>query len=319
MIRPLIPRDHGEILAVINDAAQAYRGVIPEDRWQDPYFSEGDLSKALSEGVAFFGVEECAQLLGVMGIQESGDLALIRHAYVRTAFRGGGVGSCLLAHLTSTEPRPVLVGTWAAATWAISFYRKHGFKQVSAEEKDHLLKKHWDIPERQVETSVVLADSRWLKASLDSLAIAAAQPEEATRLLQIQRTAFQQEAETNGVRCLPPLAQDLEGFLRETASHTYLVARLGDRPLGLVRGRMEGDTCHVGRLAVMPDYQGRGIGRRLLTALEARFAKASRFELFTGAKSAKNVALYTLLGYRPLRTEAGEPDLLYMQKLRTHA
>jgi GNAT superfamily N-acetyltransferase len=314
MIRPLVQNDQREILGIINDAAQAYRGVIPDDCWHEPYFSDRDLAQARDEGIAFVGLEQDGRLSGVMGIQKRGDVALIRHAYVRTAVRGRGLGSRLLAHLTATEPLPILVGTWAAATWAIRFYGKHGFKLVSLEEKDLLLTTYWNVPPRQVETSVVLADSRWIKRSLENLAICVAKSEDAAALLQIQKAAFEREAVDNGVHCIPPLVQDLDGFLRDMGDHRYLVAKLGDRPVGLVRGRMAGDTCHVGRLATLPEYQGRGIGKRLLAEVEAGFPQARRFELFTGAKSFGNIALYSRLGYRRLRTEAGDPELLYMQK-----
>jgi ribosomal protein S18 acetylase RimI-like enzyme len=314
MIRALTVDDHPELLAVIQDAAQAYHGVIPADCCHDPYFSEHRLAQALAEGVVFFGLDHDGQLAGVMGIQDCGDVALIRHAYVRTEMRGRGIGSSLLAHLTAGEPRPILIGTWAAATWAIAFYRKHGYRLVSSEEKDRLLRRYWDIPERQVETSVVLADARWLRASVQTAVMAVAREEDAATLLGVQKAAFEREAAANGVACLPPLSQDLDGFVRDMGTHTYFSAELEGRLVGLVRGRLDGETCHVGRLAVLPAYQGRGLGRRLLATLEAHFPTARRFELFTGAKSTGNIRLYTLLGYRPLQTVAGEPDLVFMEK-----
>ena len=159
MIRPLTPQDHPALLEIINDAAGAYKGVIPEDRWHEPYFSPADLAQALGEGVEFHGLEAAGALQGVMGVQDRGDVALIRHAYVRTALRGRGVGGQLLTWLTARQTRPVLIGTWAAADWAIRFYQKHGFKLVDGEAKDALLRKYWNIPQRQVETSVVLTNS----------------------------------------------------------------------------------------------------------------------------------------------------------------
>ena len=132
---------------------------------------------------------------------------------------------------------------------------------------------------------MVLADSRWIKRSLENLAIGVAKSEDAAALLQIQKAAFEREAVDNGVRCIPPLVQDLDGILRDMADHRYLVAKLRDRPVGLVRGRMVGDTCHVGRLATLPEYQGRGIGKRLLAELETGFPQARRFELFTGRRA----------------------------------
>lgn len=158
MIRPCDDRDFEAIYAIINDAAGAYRGVIPEDRWHEPYMSKDDLQHEIQSGVRFWGYEENGELVGVMGIQDVQDVTLIRHAYVRTADRNRGIGGQLLSELRKLTTRPVLVGTWAAAVWAIRFYERHGFRLVSQEEKDRLLKRYWSIPERQVETSVVLAE-----------------------------------------------------------------------------------------------------------------------------------------------------------------
>lgn len=148
------------ILAIVNDAAEAYRGVIPDDCFHDPYMTADELGRELAAGVRFFGLAEDGELLGVMGLQDVGDVTLIRHAYVRTVAQRGGVGGRLLEHLLALTDRPVLVGTWAAAHWAVAFYEKHGFVQVTPQAKDLGLRKYWDISERQVETSVVLADER---------------------------------------------------------------------------------------------------------------------------------------------------------------
>jgi GNAT superfamily N-acetyltransferase len=161
MIRICDPRDFDQIYAIINDGAQAYRGVIPEDRWTDPYMSREKLRHEIEDGVAFWGDEDAGALAGVMGLQDVQDVTLIRHAYVRTASRNQGIGGRLLSHLRTITSRPVLIGTWADAVWAISFYQKHGFRVVEPDEKNRLLKKYWKIPERQVETSVVLADAGW--------------------------------------------------------------------------------------------------------------------------------------------------------------
>ena len=142
---------------IINDAASAYRGVIPVDRWHEPYMPREELECELADGVRFWGADEDGHLLGVMGIQDKGEVCLIRHAYVRTAVRQGGIGTELLHYLERLTDRPILIGTWAAADWAIRFYRKNGYVQVSPEEKTRLLRRYWNIPERQVETSVVLA------------------------------------------------------------------------------------------------------------------------------------------------------------------
>jgi GNAT superfamily N-acetyltransferase len=167
MIRSCTPTDFETILAIINDAAQAYRGVIPADRWHDPYFPHEELAQALAAGVVFWGYEENGELLGVMGIQPVQDVTLIRHAYVRTTRRGGGIGGRLLEFLRTQTERPILIGTWAAAEWAIRFYEKYGFRRVTPEEKDRLLTRYWTIPARQVETSVVLADARWRGDEMD--------------------------------------------------------------------------------------------------------------------------------------------------------
>jgi GNAT superfamily N-acetyltransferase len=164
MIRPCEDTEFDTIYEIINDAAQAYRGMIPADRWQEPYMPREELRHALDEGIAFWGYEEDGELIGVMGIQPVQDVTLIRHAYVRTARRNQGIGGRLLSHLREQTDRPILIGTWADAVWAIRFYEKHGFRLVSPEEKARLLRRYWSIPERQVETSVVLADQTWFDA-----------------------------------------------------------------------------------------------------------------------------------------------------------
>ena len=161
MIRQCREADFEAMCEIINDAAQAYRGVIPADRWQEPYMPAGHLRQEIADGVEFWGCEENGGLVGVMGIQEVQDVTPIRHAYVRTAQRGRGVGGRLLSELLRRTGRPALVGTWRAAGWAVRFYEKHGFRLVTTQQKDQLLRRYWKIPERQVETSVVLADRTW--------------------------------------------------------------------------------------------------------------------------------------------------------------
>jgi molybdopterin-guanine dinucleotide biosynthesis protein MobB len=161
MIR-LCKTDEFEIMwEIVNDAAKVYRRVIPADRWKEPYMPREELQHEIDDGVVFWGYEEDGKLIGLMGIQPVQDVTLIRHAYVLTARKNQGIGSTLLASLREKTLHPVLVGTWAAAFWAVRFYEKHGFRLVTPEEKDRLLKKYWSIPERQVETSVVLADRNW--------------------------------------------------------------------------------------------------------------------------------------------------------------
>lgn len=157
-IRPLRADELDAALAIINDAAEAYRGVIPPDRWHDPYFSAAYLGSEIEAGVRFFGYEADGELLGVMGVQDVDDVTLIRHAYVSPRAQRSGIGGRLLRSLLAKTHRPVLIGTWADASWAIAFYERHGFALVSPAEKTRLLKRYWNIPERQVETSVVLAE-----------------------------------------------------------------------------------------------------------------------------------------------------------------
>ena len=148
------------ILAIVNVAAEAYRGVIPADRWHEPYMPASELDREIAAGVEFWGYENDGELLGIMGIQAVRDVDLIRHAYVLPASQGRGVGRALLEHFARSSERPMLVGTWAAAEWAIRFYRRNGFEPVSREQTAELLRTYWSIPERQIETSVVLRQRR---------------------------------------------------------------------------------------------------------------------------------------------------------------
>jgi GNAT superfamily N-acetyltransferase len=157
-IRPCRDDERADILAIVNAAAEAYRGVIPPDRWHEPYMGPTELDREIAAGVVFWGYESGGDLIGVMGTQPVGDVDLIRHAYVLPGNQGRGIGGRLLAHLRALTERRMLVGTWADAEWAIRFYARHGFAQVTPERKCELLKTYWTIPERQIETSVVLAD-----------------------------------------------------------------------------------------------------------------------------------------------------------------
>lgn len=156
-IRPCRDDDRAAILAIVNSAAEAYRGVIPADRWHEPYMPREELDSEIAAGVVFWGYEEDGRLVGVMGIQSVQDADLIRHAYILPSSQRRGIGGALLGHLRQLSPRRILIGTWEAADWAIRFYTRHGFELVAPERKAILLKTYWDVPDRQIEVSVVLA------------------------------------------------------------------------------------------------------------------------------------------------------------------
>jgi uncharacterized repeat protein (TIGR03833 family) len=162
-IRHCSQQDFEMIYSIINEAAQVYKGVIPEDCWKVPYMSKNELKHEIDAGVVFWGVEVDSRLIGVMGIQHVQDVTLIRHAYVRLQRQHRGIGKKLLLELCKKSDRPILIGTWADAAWAIRFYENRGFKRVSEQEKNRLLEKYWSVPQRQVATSVVLADRKWFE------------------------------------------------------------------------------------------------------------------------------------------------------------
>lgn len=159
MIRVCGQEDFEEIWAIVNDGAKAYKGVIPQDCFHQPYMSKQELQKEIAAGVAFWGFEEDGALLGVMGIQSVQEVMLIRHAYVRSASQKRGIGAQLLSHLRRLTDKPVLIGTWGDAEWAIRFYRKHGFELVPLSQKDQLLQQYWTVSARQRQVSVVLAET----------------------------------------------------------------------------------------------------------------------------------------------------------------
>jgi GNAT superfamily N-acetyltransferase len=163
MIRRCAHHDLELIWDIINDGAQAYKGVIPKDCWKEPYMSRTELQHEINAGIMFWGYEAVEALVGVMGIQQVQDVTLIRHAYVRTTSQKRGIGASLLSHLRELSPGPLLIGTWADADWAIRFYERNGFRMLPPEVKDRLLAKYWTISKRQAETSVVLADARWIE------------------------------------------------------------------------------------------------------------------------------------------------------------
>jgi N-acetylglutamate synthase-like GNAT family acetyltransferase len=156
-IRRSVGADFTAILAIINDAALAYRGVIPADRWHEPYMSAAALEREIEDGVEFWLAEHDGVVAGVIGIQDKGDVALVRHAYVASTAQRRGVGSKLLRHVETLVDKPILIGTWAAASWAIDFYRRNGFDVIDGDDKDRLLRTYWSIPPRQIETSIVLS------------------------------------------------------------------------------------------------------------------------------------------------------------------
>lgn len=168
MIHQCIDSDFEAIYTIINIAAQVYKGIIPADRWKEPYMPRSEIQNEIEKGVIFWGYYADCELAGVMGIQDVQDVTLVRHAYVYPANQGQGIGSSLLSKLCNKTALPILVGTWSDAVWAIRFYEKHGFRLVSPKLKDRLLRKYWSIPKRQIETSVVLADQNWFDIQGDS-------------------------------------------------------------------------------------------------------------------------------------------------------
>jgi len=165
MIRKCTKDDLTTMYAIINDTAQAYKGVIPDDCWHDPYMPLDELKQEIEDGVVFWGIEEEGNLVGVMGIQDRGNVTLIRHSYVRTNRQNNGIGTQLLQHLEGMIKEPILIGTWADATLAIRFYERNGYYLLSRSESERLLQQYWNIPERQVVTSVVLANPTWRAAN----------------------------------------------------------------------------------------------------------------------------------------------------------
>lgn len=163
MIRACNDQDFEAVWSIINEGAEAYKGIVPADCLSEPYMPSEELTRETEAGIKFWGYEKEGALVGVMGIQRVQDVTLIRHAYVRSASQKQGIGKLLLAHLLEMVEGTVLIGTWADAVWAVRFYEKNGFQLVSPEDKNWLLKKYWTVSERQIQTSVVLANSEWHK------------------------------------------------------------------------------------------------------------------------------------------------------------
>jgi len=163
MIKKCLDVELQAIYDIINDAAQAYRDVIPEDAWHEPYMRREELSTEIRAGVEFWGYYVSGRLVGVMGVQDKPGVTLIRHAYVLTNQRRKGIGTRLLKYLEHETSKPILIGTWSDASWAIEFYKKNGYRLVSSEERGMLLNKYWSVPQDQANASVVLADTRWVR------------------------------------------------------------------------------------------------------------------------------------------------------------
>ena len=161
MIRDCGLRDFDAMLDIVNQAAEAYRAFVPAEEWKDPYMPEEELRQDLAAGVRFVGWEQEGGLVGIMGSQPVCDVALIRHAYVRPEWQRHSIGSALLGELRRRTQQPMLVGTWAASSWAIRFYEKHGFHGVPDARREALLRRYWTVPEAQIAASVVLADVEW--------------------------------------------------------------------------------------------------------------------------------------------------------------
>ena len=157
MISEYKKTDTSKILHIINEASLKYKGVIPDNCWNEPYMSEQELIGEFNDGVRMYGYHNNNTLIGVIGIQKVKDVILIRHAYTLSSYQGKGVGSALLEYLLKKYKNSrLLVGTWKNATWAIQFYKKFDFILRTKEETALLLKKYWKIPTKQIKNSIVL-------------------------------------------------------------------------------------------------------------------------------------------------------------------
>jgi len=157
-VRDCTVSDLDQMYRIVNSAAKAYEGVIPADRYREPYMPVEELRREMKR-MTFFGWEEGEGLVGVMGLEAVKGVSLVRHAYVLPASQKRGIGARLLQHAKEVfAGERLLVGTWADAYWAVDFYKKHGFRLCP--DKDSLLKKYWNVPARQIETSVVLEFER---------------------------------------------------------------------------------------------------------------------------------------------------------------
>ncbi|GKU79165.1 GNAT family N-acetyltransferase [Paenibacillus sp. L3-i20] len=323
MIRLCQSSEAAIISDIINDAATAYKGVIPEDRYHEPYMSLNEVESEINDGVVFWGyLDEKEQLIGIMGLQDKGDVSLIRHAYVKTSHRSKGIGGTLIEHLLQQTTKPILIGTWAAASWAIRFYNRYGFRLVSKEEKEHLLRIYWNVPTRQIEESVVLSnaeeDKRLILNSINALPVVEkATIADAGEILALQKLAYISEAEIYNDYTIEPLVQTLEDLQKQFEDHIFLKAVIDGTIIGSVRAKLTERSCIIGKLIVHPSYQGRGIGKQLMTDIEASFKNCLKYELFTGSKSNKNLQLYERLGYittgeKPIHEHL---SIVYLEKI----
>ena len=279
------------MLAIINDAARAYQGVIPADRWHEPYMSADELESEIAAGVAFWVVELEGRVSGVMGIQDKGDVALVRHAYVAPGTQRAGLGTRLLQHVQGLVDKPVLIGTWATASWAIDFYRRNGFTVVTNSEKDRLLRTYWSIPDRQIETSVVLADGR--TPHLDRVAMPPP-----VHISPIQQHDFSAWAPLwdgynafygrSEATALPPQITEAtwRRFFDPAEPVFALVAESQGKLVGLVHYLFHRSTtsleltCYLQDLFTAPAERGRGIGKALIEGVYQQARGAGLSEVY---------------------------------------
>lgn len=305
------------MLAIINAAAQAYRGVIPPDRWHEPYMPADELQHEIAAGVNFWVAEDEGRVVGVMGIQDKGDVALVRHAYVDPALQRGGVGTRLLSHVRALTAKPVLIGTWATASWAIDFYRRNGFNVVPGPAKDALLRKYWTIPARQIDTSVVLADARWREPLFRSGAYRARElgADDIPRLQRFYEANPQYFLVVNGRPAQPREAEEEFDFqLPEGWSfekHWMLAFERDDGELvgmaDVVSGLFSRDVWHIGLFIVATELHGKGVAHELHAALERWMldggARWIRLGVVAGNSRAER--FWERLGYVEVRRRLG--------------
>lgn len=289
------------MLAIINDAARAYRGVIPADRWHEPYMAQDELAAEIAHGVSFWVAEREGRVSGLMGIQDKGDVALVRHAYVASNAQRSGVGTTLLRHVESLVDMPILIGTWAAASWAVEFYRRNGFTVVSNADKESLLRKYWSIPPRQIETSVVLANRQWLDAPVG-------RSHESSRVVVSNLSPADRGPWETLARGYKDFYKTPTPDAEYDTTWARLVSQDGVFALGAkVDGELVGiahflfhtavwapKVCYLQDLFTAPSARGKGVARALIDAVAraARAQGATRYYWMTQADNAVARALY---------------------------